>query len=99
MAVTIWKLGINVEHRTIAALFGLGRSTVGEMILDTCDTIACKLMPQFIRILEGAEIQNVVNGFEHRWCFPQMVGAIDGSHIPILRVLRHSNARAVLIEQ
>ena len=85
VAVTIWKLGTNVEHRTIAALFGLGRSTVGEIILDTCDTIACKLMPQFIRIPEGAEIQNVVNGFEHRWGFPQTVGAINGSHIPILK--------------
>ena len=85
VAVTIWKLGTNVEHRTIAALFGLGHSTVGEIILDTCDTIACKLMPQFIRIPEGAEIQNVVNGFEHRWGFPQTVGAINGSHIPILK--------------
>ena len=33
VAVTIWKLGTNVEHRTIAALFGLGRSTVWEIIL------------------------------------------------------------------
>ena len=27
----------------------------------------------------------IMNGFQHRWGFPQTVGAIDGTHIPILR--------------
>lgn len=85
VAVTIWRLGTNVEYRTIAALFGLGRSTVGEIVLDTCDTIACHLIPRYIRIPEGVELQEVINGFQRRWGFPQTVGAIDGSHIPILK--------------
>ena len=37
VAITIWKLATNAEYRTIAALFGLGRSTVGEIVLDTCE--------------------------------------------------------------
>ena len=32
MAVTLWKLATNVEYRTLSELFGLGRSTVGEIV-------------------------------------------------------------------
>ena len=35
VAVTIWRLGTNIEHRTIAALFGLRGSTVCEIVPDT----------------------------------------------------------------
>ena len=51
VAVTIWKLATNIEYRTISALFGLGRSTVGEIVLDTCDTIVTYLMPRYVWIL------------------------------------------------
>lgn len=34
VALTIWRLGTNIEFRTLAELFGLGRSTVGEVVLD-----------------------------------------------------------------
>ena len=37
VAVTIWRLAKNTEYQTIAALFGLGRSTVGEIFLETCE--------------------------------------------------------------
>ena len=35
IAVTIWKSATISEYRTIAELFGLGRSTVGEIVMDT----------------------------------------------------------------
>ena len=38
--VTIWRLATNVEYCTIAGLFGLSRSTVGEIVLYTCNAIA-----------------------------------------------------------
>ena len=50
VAVTIWKLGTNVKLRTLAVLFGLGRSTVSEIVLDTCDAIMCHLLPKYVRI-------------------------------------------------
>ena len=87
VAVTIWRLGTNVEFRTIAELFGLGRSTVGEIVLDTCtcDAITSHLLPRYVHVPHNDRLKEVVDGFEHRWSFPQTVGAIDGSHIPILK--------------
>ena len=81
VAVTIWRLATNVEYRTIAGLFGLGRSTVGEIVLDTCDAIAIFLLPKYVCVTqEDAFLQEIVDGFLHRWGFPQTIGAIDGTH-------------------
>ena len=39
VAMTIWRLATNAEYRTISALFGVGRSTVVEVVVDTCEAI------------------------------------------------------------
>ena len=91
IAVTIWRLATNVEYRTIAALFGLGRSTIGEIVLDTCDAIALFLLPRYVRVPQDALLQEIVDGFLHRWGFPQTVGAIDGTHIPIIRPIESAS--------
>ena len=45
LALTIWRLGTNVEYRTIAGLFGLGRSTVGEIVMSP-DVEVCEDAPR-----------------------------------------------------
>ena len=84
LAVTIWRLATNVEYRTIAELFGLGRATVCSIVLETCSVIATHLMPRFVKIPHGEALREIVSGFD---ClgFPQTAGAIDGTHIPIVR--------------
>ena len=85
VAVTVWRLATNTEYRTIAALFGLGRSTVCEIVLETCEMIAHHLLPRYIAVPQDERLQDIVDGFDCRWGFPQAFGAIDGTHIPILR--------------
>ncbi|XP_062523298.1 uncharacterized protein LOC134197960 [Corticium candelabrum] len=85
VAVTIWKLATCVEYRTLSALFGLGRSTVGSIVLETCYAIAKYLLPQYVSIPQEEKLKETVNGFEGCWGFPQAAGAIDGTHIPIIR--------------
>ena len=53
VAITIWRLATNEEYRTIASLFGVGRSTAGEIVLDTCDAIANHLLPRFVTLQRG----------------------------------------------
>ena len=85
VAVTIWKLATNIEYRTLASLFGLGRSTVGKIIVETNHAISTHLLPQYVKIPDGDKLKDIVKGFETCWGFPQAAGAIDGSHIPIIR--------------
>ena len=85
VAVTIWKLATNIEYRTLSEMFGLGRSTVGVIVVETCHAIATHLLPQYVSIPHGDKLKEVVEGFEAYWGFPQAAGGIDGSHIPIIR--------------
>ena len=85
VALTLWRLATNADYRSISQLFGLGRSTVCEIFHECCSVIAEKLLPRFVQIPTGEELKEIIEGFESTWGFPQVVGAIDGSHIPITR--------------
>ncbi|KAK9979860.1 hypothetical protein ABG768_013268 [Culter alburnus] len=42
------------------------------------------LMPEVIKLPNSEKLKEMATYFERRWGLPQCVGAIDGSHIPIL---------------
>ncbi|XP_070551692.1 uncharacterized protein [Ptychodera flava] len=84
VAVTLWRLSTNCEYRTISHLFGVGRSTVCEIFRETCHVICEVLLNEVIKLPSQHNIQNIVDGFRDKWGFPQVMGAIDGCHIPIL---------------
>ena len=76
----MWCIG-----QTLSELFGLGKSTVGEIVIETCNAIATHLLPQYVYIPKGEKLKAIVEGFETYRGFPQAAGAIDGSHILIIR--------------
>ena len=84
IAITLWRLGTNIEYRTISHLFGVGLSTACVAVHDVCSAIVECLASQYIRIPTGQDLRQIVNGFQSKWGFPQCIGAIDGSHIPII---------------
>ena len=57
VAVTVWKLATNIEYRSLASLFGLGRSTVGKIVLETCNIMATKLLSRYMRFPEGTRLR------------------------------------------
>ena len=91
VAIALWRLGTNVEYRTISHLFGVGISTACVIVHEVYRAIVDVLLKRYIRIPTGPQAMDIVRGFEHQWGFPQCFGAIDGSHIPII-ALKDSHA-------
>ena len=82
---TIWRLATNIKYRTIAAMFGVGISTVCTIVLQTTHVITEHLLPRYVCIPNEERLKEIIKDFENLWGLPQAVGTIDGSHIPILK--------------
>ena len=83
VAVTLWFLSTGSGFRSVAWLFGISKSSVSIIVRETCDAIVNVLQRKFIKIPSGEMLNQVIDGFEQKWGFPQCAGAIDGSHIPV----------------
>jgi len=73
-------------YRSTGLQFGIERCTAMLVKSDFCKVIA-KRAPQFIKFPETEEeLTRSIHLFAQKSPFPQMVGAIDGSHIPLKTV-------------
>ena len=56
----------------------------GKIVNKTCRAITTYLLNKFVCIPEGQRLDEDIEGFEQKRGFPQAVGAVDGTHIPII---------------
>lgn len=83
VAVCVWRLATNLEYRSLSHLFGLGLSTCCVITQEVVTVINAILKPQYIKTPSAAEFRLIAQGFRDKWRFPQVAGAIDGTHINI----------------
>ncbi|XP_068723632.1 uncharacterized protein [Montipora capricornis] len=75
----------DTNFRTIANLFGVGKSTVCGIVKRVCKVIVRILLPRFIYVPQNRqEVKDIIHGFESHAGFLQVVGAVDGCHVPII---------------
>jgi hypothetical protein len=91
VGVAIWRLATANEYRTLQELFGLGRSTACQIVAEFIVAVCRRLKGVFLARPTDEQFAEIAEGFQHRWGFPQCVGAIDGSHIPIIAPQEHRN--------
>ena len=84
VAITLWRLGTNIEYCSLSHLFGVGLSTACVAVSDVCSAIVDQLTSRYIALPSGENLKLVVNGFLSKLCIPQCIGAIDSTHIPII---------------
>ena len=64
-------------------MFRDSRASVCLIIRNLTRPFATNLLPDVIKVPEGPRLEEVINGFEQRWGFPQCTGAIDVTHISV----------------
>ncbi|XP_062386837.1 uncharacterized protein LOC134075340 [Sardina pilchardus] len=84
VAVVLYKLGSCAEYRVIANQFGMHKSTVKKFVYMFCEGIVKGPIKQLIRSPTEEEACGIARRFEATYGIPQVMGIIDGTHIPIL---------------
>ncbi|XP_049579200.1 uncharacterized protein zgc:113227 [Syngnathus scovelli] len=84
VAVALWKLATNSEYRSIGHLFGVSKTTVCRCLREFCSAACALLLPCHIRFPDPEMLAETAADIEARWGLPRCVGAINGSHIPII---------------
>ena len=70
VAMTLWFLATPCEYRTIAHLFGIARSTVCEIVQETCELIVRALLHKYIHFPNGEKLNELVDGFKTKLGVP-----------------------------
>lgn len=83
IAICLYFLASGANYRVIGCVFGIHKSTVCKIVNRVCNEIVAKLMPKWITIPNEEECKIISQRFEVRSGIPQIILAIDGSHIPI----------------
>ena len=81
----LWKLSTGNSYRVVSKVFGVGRSTVSQIVKEFCKTLRkkssrFKKFPK-IRMKVALEIQKFQDSVDCK--IPQTVGSIDRTHIEI----------------
>ncbi|XP_048374905.1 putative nuclease HARBI1 [Sphaerodactylus townsendi] len=87
VGVALWYLASPNTYREVREQFGVGLSTVAEMVVEVCLAIETELFNKTICL--GPDVATVMAGFSQLG-FPHCVGALDGSRLPI----RHPGGRS-----
>ncbi|XP_077772708.1 uncharacterized protein LOC114607153 isoform X7 [Podarcis muralis] len=80
VALTLWKLATSDSYRSVANQFGVGVSTASVIVMEVCEAIHDVLLQHVVHL---GDAQAVMEGFEQLG-FPNCIGAVDETHIPIL---------------
>ena len=84
VAIAVYLMAFFAEYRTIANLFGVGKSTVHKCTHDVCTAMAENILDKYVKFPTDDDLQHVIDDFDNIWGFPTCAGAVDGTHIPII---------------
>lgn len=69
--------------KTTALFFRIGRSTLYKLVEEVTSAIIKHLQPIYLPKVNDINWENVAEGYQNRWQFPNCLGGIDGKHCRI----------------
>nr|XP_025037658.1 protein ANTAGONIST OF LIKE HETEROCHROMATIN PROTEIN 1-like [Pelodiscus sinensis] len=79
VSIAVWKLATTDSYRSVAHQFGVGRSTVGIVMMEVVHAINDILLP---RVIHLRDVDTTIAGFAALG-FPNCGGVLDATHIPV----------------
>ncbi|XP_054830356.1 uncharacterized protein LOC129326219 [Eublepharis macularius] len=80
VAVAVWFLASGSSYQVASDIFGVGRSTVSNLVVEFCLAVELELLSKTVHL--GPHVGRIMDGFL-KLGMPHCIGAIDGTHIPI----------------
>ncbi|MCO5575988.1 hypothetical protein L7F22_029795 [Adiantum nelumboides] len=91
VALSLHRLASGANVEVLADLYGCARSTNTQIVLDFCKAVCTSGLRNFyIRWPSSTHMLQMAEEFQKIRGIPNVIGAIDGSHIPI--IARRENA-------
>lgn len=84
VAIALFKMASCSEYRVVANQFGVHKSSVKNCVYMFCQSLVQHYLKKYISIPTATEAEAIARNFEARCHIPQIFGAIDGTHIPIM---------------
>ncbi|XP_034936462.1 protein ALP1-like [Chelonus insularis] len=84
VGVVLYYLASCCEYRVVANLFGIHKSNVLKCMHEVVGAINTILLPKYIVMPDETECSIISSMYGDLIHIPQVIGAIDGTHIPIL---------------
>ena len=86
LAMTLYFLKDQVSLMMTANAFGVVNCTVSLVVRKVHDIITDVLGPRYIKLPNTIhKLNELVNGMENKYGFPQAFGCVDGTHIPTVQ--------------
>ncbi|XP_036336243.1 protein ALP1-like [Rhagoletis pomonella] len=83
LSITIMYLAHGTPFEIIASMHKLGKTTVRNIVLETCEMLWTELSPIYLSEPTVAQYTDIAEDFFKLWNMPNCVGAIDGKHVAI----------------
>ena len=82
ICIALFKLASCAEYRTVAAVFGVGKTSVQRYVRKFVHAL-CNIKGQYIKWYTTEDAIHMAEYIERHYKYPQAIGAIDGTHLPI----------------
>jgi hypothetical protein len=92
LAVFLYHIAHGNGYTSITDLFGVGKSTVSNIIGDVSKAIVQHLSAQYVRFPNVDEAMRSMEFWREKSGIPGVVGCLDGSHIPIIQPAHSGSA-------
>lgn len=76
-------LATGSTYHALAFEFRMGKSTVAEIVSETCEAIWKRIQPLCMPVPDQQLCLKIANCFNSKWNFPNCFGAVDGKHIRV----------------